>query len=279
MITPVLAAYSLCEPTRCRWHDTHDGPIMTLYLSLLRWCVFIRWKTASFGGTLFFVLSVGAMAVIPKAFVPPDDFSQLGSRHRSCRRAARCRTPRESPRRRPPSSRSRPKSRTSWNSSAAMTARCATGKLFISLVPRAERSLSQKEWEQHMMPIAQSGAGRPLEFLRKRRRPRYSVVSDRRRSGHGWSVPGHQAVLEQKCMAWARCATRASKAIMPRPEIVIHPRLDIAAAQLGVSVQSISQTIRIATLGDLPQNGAKFSLSRPPDSDSRKFDRKLRAVT
>src|ERR1700739_1961088 len=45
----------------------------------------------------------------------------------------------------------------------------------------------------------------------------------------------------------------------PRPEIVVHPRLDIAA-QLGVSVQSISQTIRIATLGDLPQNGAKFSL-------------------
>ncbi len=47
---------------------------------------------------------------------------------------------------------------------------------------------------------------------------------------------------------------------LPRPEIVVHPRLDIAA-QLGVSVQSISQTIRIATLGDLPQNGAKFSLS------------------
>ena len=47
---------------------------------------------------------------------------------------------------------------------------------------------------------------------------------------------------------------------LPRPEIVVHPRLDIAA-QLGVSVQSISQTIRIATLGDLPQNGAKFSLA------------------
>src|SRR6202012_1119489 len=47
---------------------------------------------------------------------------------------------------------------------------------------------------------------------------------------------------------------------MPRPEIVVHPRLDLAA-QLGVSVQSIGETIRIATLGDLPQNGAKFSLS------------------
>ena len=47
---------------------------------------------------------------------------------------------------------------------------------------------------------------------------------------------------------------------MQRPEIVIRPRLDLAA-QLGVTVSSISQTIRIATLGDLPQNSAKFSLS------------------
>ena len=47
---------------------------------------------------------------------------------------------------------------------------------------------------------------------------------------------------------------------LPRPEIVVKPRFDVAA-QLGVSVESISQTIRIATLGDLPQNGAKFSLT------------------
>jgi multidrug efflux pump subunit AcrB len=46
---------------------------------------------------------------------------------------------------------------------------------------------------------------------------------------------------------------------LPRPEIVIRPRLDLAA-QLGVTVQSISQTVLIATLGDIPQNVAKFSL-------------------
>jgi len=63
---------------------------------------------------------------------------------------------------------------------------------------------------------------------------------------------------------------------LPRPEIVVHPRLDIAA-QLGVSVQSISQTIRIATLGDLPQNGAKFSLERPADPHPRQPDREREA--
>jgi multidrug efflux pump subunit AcrB len=47
---------------------------------------------------------------------------------------------------------------------------------------------------------------------------------------------------------------------MQRPELIIKPRLDLAA-QMGVTTQSLSQTIRIATLGDIDQNSAKFSLS------------------
>ncbi|MCB2047446.1 MAG: efflux RND transporter permease subunit [Novosphingobium sp.] len=46
---------------------------------------------------------------------------------------------------------------------------------------------------------------------------------------------------------------------MRRPEIVIRPRLDLAA-ELGVSTASLSQAIRIATLGEIDQNAAKFSL-------------------
>jgi multidrug efflux pump subunit AcrB len=45
-----------------------------------------------------------------------------------------------------------------------------------------------------------------------------------------------------------------------RPELLIQPRLDLAA-QLGVTTQALSQTIRIATMGDINQNSAKFSLS------------------
>jgi multidrug efflux pump subunit AcrB len=44
------------------------------------------------------------------------------------------------------------------------------------------------------------------------------------------------------------------------PEIVIRPRFDLAA-DLGVTTAALSQTIRIATLGDIEQNSAKFSLS------------------
>jgi multidrug efflux pump subunit AcrB len=45
-----------------------------------------------------------------------------------------------------------------------------------------------------------------------------------------------------------------------RPEIQIKPRLDLAA-NLGVTTAALSQAIRIATLGDIDQNSAKFSLS------------------
>ncbi len=72
-----------------------------------------------------------------------------------------------------------------------------------------------------------------------------------------WSSRGRKVLAEMRALSEVRDAR--IKGDLPRPEIVVHPRLDIAA-QLGVSVQSISQTIRIATLGDLPQNGAKFSL-------------------
>ena len=47
---------------------------------------------------------------------------------------------------------------------------------------------------------------------------------------------------------------------LAQPEIVIKPHFDVAA-DLGVTTASLSQTIRIATLGDIEQNSAKFSLS------------------
>lgn len=47
---------------------------------------------------------------------------------------------------------------------------------------------------------------------------------------------------------------------MLRPEVTIKPRADLAAS-LGVTTAALSQTIRIATIGDIDQNSAKFSLS------------------
>ncbi|WP_454598004.1 efflux RND transporter permease subunit [Qipengyuania sp. SM2507] len=45
-----------------------------------------------------------------------------------------------------------------------------------------------------------------------------------------------------------------------RPELIIEPRADLAA-ELGVTTAELSRTIRIATMGEIEQNAAKFSLS------------------
>jgi multidrug efflux pump subunit AcrB len=47
---------------------------------------------------------------------------------------------------------------------------------------------------------------------------------------------------------------------VPRPEIIIRPRTELLA-DLGVSTIALSQTIRIATMGEIEQNAARFSLS------------------
>ena len=47
---------------------------------------------------------------------------------------------------------------------------------------------------------------------------------------------------------------------LSRPELIVRPRLDLAA-ELGVTTAALSQAIRIATLGEIEQNTAKFSLS------------------
>ena len=67
-----------------------------------------------------------------------------------------------------------------------------------------------------------------------------------------------QVVAEMQKLPMLRDARINSD--MPRPEILVKPHLDLAS-QLGVTVEAISETIRIGTLGDLDQNSAKFSLA------------------
>ena len=253
LITPVLAAYALRADAMHM--PAGDGPVMTQYLRTLRWCVANRWKTMLFG-LVFFLFSLLAMAVIPKAFIPPEDFasSQLdielppgGTLEDTSRVAAAAAA----------ILRKSPEVTDVVEFVGGEDGEIRNGTLYISLVPRAQRALSQKQWEQQAMPLlnrvpdghlnfSEGGGGRDIQL--------YLTGDDAdllERTGH--------AVLAQM-RAMSEIRSPRIKGDLPRPEIVVHPRLDIAA-ELGVSVQSIGQTIRIATIGDLPQNGAKFSLS------------------
>jgi multidrug efflux pump subunit AcrB len=68
-----------------------------------------------------------------------------------------------------------------------------------------------------------------------------------------------QTLVQQMAAVPGAVAPRIA-ADMQRPELVIVPHLDLAA-ELGVTTSALSQAIRIATLGEIDQNAAKFSLS------------------
>ncbi|MGO9932973.1 MAG: efflux RND transporter permease subunit [Steroidobacteraceae bacterium] len=254
MITPVLAAYAL---NRDAIPHREDGPIMSAYVKALKWSVANRWKTILFG-TSFFALSIGGGMLLPKAFVPPEDFSTSILNLEL-----------------PPGGKLEDTARLSAAASAILrkqpevtdvvefvgsdSAEVRQAQLFVSMVPRSQRKASAKEFEQRLMPLLNQVPDGHISFVNfgfsGGRDVTLFLVGDdpalTERTGH--KLLGEMRELKE-------IRSPRINGDMPRPEIVVHPRLDLAA-QLGVSVQSISETIRIATLGDLPQNGAKFALS------------------
>ncbi len=256
LITPVVAAYTLkADP-----HVTHgDGPVMTRYLEALKWCVTHRGVTLA-GGILFFILSILALSMVPTSFVPDSDLSsaqlniELPPGVRLEQTADVSNAVYEVLKKYP-----------EVTDVVEFVGTDTTGEVrratqFISLAPREERDLTQSEWQElaiaelkkipdaRMSFANQSGAsgGRDIDI--------YLTGDDAKLL----EETAHKVVDEMRTLPIL--SEPRINADLQRPEILIRPRLDLAA-DLGVTVASISQTIRIATLGDLPQFAAKFSLA------------------
>ncbi|MFL6602718.1 MAG: efflux RND transporter permease subunit [Steroidobacteraceae bacterium] len=256
LITPVIAAYTL-KSDRIAVHT--DGPFMTMYMRTLNWCIHNRWKTIAFG-VLFFVLSIAGLALIPKSFVPDADFGapnlsiELPTGVRLEDTAAVSAAAYRIIARQPEVA------NVVESMGEGDTDEIRTGNLYIQLVPRNQRKVTQKEWEDRVIkelktiPDAEihfsknggGGGGRDVNIYITGDDPQLTQAT------------AQKVVDEMRAMPELR--TARINGDMQRPEILIKPRFDLAA-QLGVTVSSISETIRIATLGDLDQNSAKFSLS------------------
>jgi multidrug efflux pump subunit AcrB len=68
------------------------------------------------------------------------------------------------------------------------------------------------------------------------------------------------AQIVQEMSRMPQLVAPRTNADLQRPEIIIRPRTQLAT-ELGVSTAAMSQAIRIATLGEIEQNSAKFSLN------------------
>jgi multidrug efflux pump subunit AcrB len=249
MITPMIAAYFL------KAHGTGrhgEGRLMEIYMATLRWTLVHRWKTMLVGVAAF-LATIVAFYYLPVTFQPTidTDYSQIKVEM-------------------PPGA-TLDETVSMANRVAALTKKQPEviaafadvrqpGDASIYLTLHTKRDRTGIEFERALAPSlrdlpdarvnfvsqAGGGGGRDLNIT--------LVGSD----------PAQLNAAAQKVVA--ELATlpevRAPRidGDLQRPEITITPRLDLAA-DLGVTTAALSQTIRIATLGDIDQNVAKFSLT------------------
>ena len=249
MITPMLAAYFL----KSHGHAVHgEGAWIKKYIQLLKWTLDNRWKTMGAGG-LALVATVVAFATLPVTFQPATDtdFSQVRIEL-------------------PPGTTLAQNEAVAEKVSAILRASPVVAAAFadvnigesnIYLTLNKKRPTTSVEFERSMAPKLQQVADARVTFQSQ--------------NGGG---PGGRDLSTMlagddpvKLEAAALDVVKQMKGIpglrqpriegdLQRPEITIKPRFDLAA-ELGVTTAALSQTIRIATIGDIDQNVAKFSLS------------------
>ncbi|HEV7233937.1 MAG TPA: efflux RND transporter permease subunit, partial [Sphingorhabdus sp.] len=250
MITPMIAAYFL-KSAGIAEHG--EGPLMDRYMKILKWSLgHRRWMMGL--GVLSLVATIGLLVVLPKQFFPTGnmDFSRVriemvpGTTLEQTKAVA-------------DQAAAIVESQPEVNT-ALQSVREGSGSIFITL--KKDRERTSQEFEQALAPklsaIADArvsfqafgpgggGSGRDVSVMLSGSDP---AALDR---------TAVTLVEQMKGLKQVRAPRIAAD--LQRPELLITPRTDLAA-QLGVSTVALSQTIRIATLGDIDQNSAKFSLS------------------
>jgi multidrug efflux pump subunit AcrB len=273
LITPLAAAYFL----KSHGHASHgEGRVMDMFMKALRWTLdtskvvrepgatrmqrlWARRKdhrlwTVGIGG-LSFLATIGMFWGIPLTFQPTqdNDFSQVriflppgATLQRSAEISDRAvAILRQDP------------------DVVTMLQRVNTGGGNIFITLRKDRSKTsvefQRKWQRELSKIpdarvnfqSQSGGG-----------PGSSGRDFTMTLGGDDPVllnaTANKIVEEMKGLP--QLVAPRTAADLQRPEIIIRPRTQLAA-ELGVTTQALSQAIRIATIGDIDQNSAKFSLN------------------
>jgi hydrophobe/amphiphile efflux-1 (HAE1) family protein len=132
--------------------------------------------------------------------------------------------------------------------------------IYINLVDAEDRDVTTKEFERRVAPQLMNIADARINFA--------SMNGGFNGRDMVIMLAGDDPVLLDQTARKLEKEMQGLKVLrdaringdIERPEILIRPKFDVAA-QLGVTASTLSQTIRIATLGDIEQNMAKFSLS------------------
>jgi multidrug efflux pump subunit AcrB len=250
LITPMLAAYFLKSQGAAE-HGT--GKWVDQYMSILGWALANRMKTVFGIGGGALALTIVLFVMLPMTFQPDvdSDDSQITLSLPPGVTLAQTEAVVD-------------KAVKVVESSPDLALAFAdvdvgSGNIYLTL--KKSRSMHRIEWERAMAPklaaipdarigfaAQQDGppGGRPISITLTGNDP---IVLDQ---------AARKVVEDMRKMPELRQARIDGG--LQRPEITIKPRLDLAA-ELGVTTAALSETIRIATLGDIDQNVAKFSVA------------------
>lgn len=259
LITPMMAAYWMKEPEK----ESPRGWLVDQYDRMLDWALAYRIPTLLFA-FIFFVFSLFLAAMIPKTLIPPIDRGETqlsvelapGATLEETMGIARELTAvllKEKEVRQVFATIGSGGGQ-GRNSTAAAVNKAS---LYVSLVPRSERSITQKEFEEHVRRKFDHVAGARMSFGSSMGLSGKLKIVLTSENAEDLQKTAQALIGEMRTLPMLYDVT--SSAALQRPEIIVKPDLAKAAEQ-GVSIQSIARTALVATLGDIDQNLAKFDL-------------------
>ena len=274
MITPMVAAYFLKAQGEA---DHGGGPMMDRYMKVLHWSLdtsrAAAYRAAHPGrrfrarlhdhrvwmmgiGLLALLCTIGLGAIIPTQFFPDTDNDSIQVSVEMVPGTTLAQTEREVAR---IAARLRQEPETESTLAAVREARA---NIYVNL--RKDRARTSLEYEREMAPVLQSVPDVRANFVANNGGPPSGG------SGRAISImlAGSNPELLQKTAQTLVSQMSGVKLVVAprisadlrRPEVIIKPRFDLAA-NLGVTTQTLSQVVRIATQGEIDQNSARFSLS------------------
>jgi multidrug efflux pump subunit AcrB len=252
LITPMLAAYFL-KPIR---HvEKPDGIVARGYTRLLTWAVRYRFVTVAVG-LILFVAAMASTRLLPSGFMPASDSSRSilaldlppGSQLADTEALTETITKRV---------RGRPEVESVFVDGGRIppgTVGVGKAALTINYVPPAKRSLSQKQLEQEISRDLSDIPDVRHWFLDDNGQRNVKLIVAGRDSAAVGSIATELAGQMRRL---PEVENVVSSAALNRPELRIYPRRELAV-RLGVSTESLSETIRVATIGDVGPALAKF---------------------
>jgi multidrug efflux pump subunit AcrB len=264
LLTPMMAAY-LMKPSKAVGEHEADGWVMRHYLASVQWCLGNRFKTVLMA-TIFFVGSLSLVPLLPKGFVPPADRGQTmvnierapGSTLEDTLRAAeRVRQKLETI---PDvkhifSSVGGGVSGDAFARGSAAEVRKAT--LTVQLTHRSDRKKNQQEIEGDIRELLGREPGVRITVGPQDAGSKMQIVLQ---SEDAHALSKAAQAVERDLRTLQGIGSVTSSASLVRPELIVRPNF-ARAADLGVTAQSIAETLRVATSGDYEIGLAKLNLS------------------